>query len=134
MSLAAGMSVPVLGKANSAPDAAACVTMARESRALETKQLLALLARPPEDVLARDGKAAIEQVREYLKLKEMVLFRCPIGVENGALANVRSNELPPLPAKGPPRPKVDPPVKQAPVVPLPVKRTGTFKFPEASQG
>lgn len=118
---------PLLGRA-------VCVKLALEKKGLEDTGIDAYLKQAPTAVLASQGQATVEKVRQYIGLREKVLFRCPRNVLNAAAAPIeqRAKMKPPLPAKGPKRAvRLRQPKRL--VVPLPVQRRSSFRLP-TSQG
>lgn len=114
---------PLLGRA-------ACVKLAREKKSLENGGVSAYLQMAPESVLSAHGRSAVEQVRQYIGLREKVLFRCPRNVLNATAAPFerRAKLQPPLPVKGPKR-AVRLRKRDRSLVPLPVQRRSSFRFP-----
>jgi hypothetical protein len=104
-----------------APGREACAGLARSLKDMEVGGMRDYLARDPATVEA----GARARVRDYIALRETVLFRCPPYVLNATAAPLaeRLAKVPPPPGKGP---KLV--VRRAPVlapgggIPLPVRR------------
>ena len=125
---------PASARAETLPDRATCTKLALEKNKLEKRGVGAFLAMKPQKVLSSHGRSVVDQVRHYITLREAVLFRCPRNVLNATAAPVDQRRLakPPLPVKGPKRAvRIRP--RRPLLVPLPVQRQSSFKFP-SSQG
>ena len=98
-----------------------CVRLVRLKRAQEAGGMRDMLAREPDQLAQERGPAFLQKVREYIGLREAVLFRCPPNVLNATAAPLdeRLKAEPPLPGKGP---KLTRPAVQRRTVPLPVPR------------
>lgn len=100
-----------------------CADLARSLKALEAEGMRAVLARDPAEVEKTLGAGAVRQVRDYIALREKVLFSCPPFVLNATAAPLaeRLAKAPPLPGKGP---KLNrrPAAPARVLVPLPVRR------------
>ncbi len=121
-------------RADTPPDRATCIKLALEKDKLEKGGVDTYLAMKPQKVLSSHGRTVVDQVRHYITLRETVLFRCPRNVLNATAAPIDERRLikPPLPVQGPKRAvRVRP--RQRLLVPLPVQRQSSFKFP-SSQG
>ena len=115
---------------------ATCAKLALEKKKLEKGGVESYLAMKPQKVLSSRGRPVVDQVRHYISLREKVLFRCPRNVLNATAAPIgqRQQVKPPLPVKGPKRAvRLRPRPRQRLLVPLPVKRRSSIKFP-TSQG
>jgi hypothetical protein len=134
VSMSFGLDRPASARAEPRLERAACVKLALEKKKLEKGGVEAYLAMKPQKVLSSRGRPVVAQVRHYITIREKVLFRCPRNVLNATAAPIkrRHQVKPPLPIKGPKRAVRHRP-RQRLLVPLPVKRQSSFKFP-TSQG
>ena len=100
-----------------------CVQLVRRKRDQEAAGMRDVIGQPPAAVARDQGPAFLQKVRDYIRLREMVLFRCPPNVLNATAAPLeeRMKAAPPLPGRGP---KLERRAVQRPVgpVPLPVPR------------
>jgi hypothetical protein len=100
-----------------------CARLARQKRAVEAGGMRDLLARSPGEVAREGGPATLQKMRDYIELREAVLFRCPPNVLNATAAPLdeRLKAAPVLPGKGPrrARPAVE---RRSQPVPLPTQR------------
>jgi len=122
-----------------APDRQQCAAFARERKKLEKSGIRQLVEMAPGDVVSQFGQDGERRVYAYIRLSERVLFQCPPHVLNANVApiGIHVGAVPPLPRKGPRRPKTKAKRSQRLIVPLPVRaplrQSNRFKVP-ASQG
>ncbi len=100
-----------------------CVRLVRRKRDQEAAGMRDVMGQAPDVVARERGPAFLQQVRDYILVREMVLFRCPQNVLNATAAPLeeRMKAAPPLPGRGPKRAR---PAVQRSIspVPLPVPR------------
>jgi hypothetical protein len=107
-----------------------CMKLAEQKDAMDNSDIRQFLAMNPATVRAQHGQLVVERVRNYISLSEKVLFQCPPNVLNRTALSLEgdADEVPPLPAKGPKRARIELP--RGTLVPLPTKRDGRlFRFP-----
>jgi hypothetical protein len=118
------IAVPGVGAQSQFPiERADCVQLAKAKRALEAAGIEDFLGRDPAEVARVQGERGVKAMRDYIEIREKVLFRCPPNVLNATAAPLEERMLtkPPLPGKGPvqSRPAVD---RRSSPVPLPTPR------------
>jgi hypothetical protein len=97
MLLASSTALPLSQGAFTAPlDKEACADLQVQHKRLLTREIQEALARGPDWVKEHLNHEKIEQVREYLKVEEKVIFRC----RGGGVAKVQPPTVP-LPDRKP---------------------------------
>jgi hypothetical protein len=89
--------------AGAAPlDPVACLTLENEQRMLEAQGVLIDMAKGVEWARANLSAERIARVREFIDVKEKVLFRCPslVKLADPSLAEPQDQEPPPAEATG----------------------------------
>jgi len=104
-------------------ETAACLEASKERDALIARGIGDILSQGPEWARTHPQDPRLAEVRRFITLHEMLLFRCPVDIPRIVLAG----EAPPLPARRPAgvfktkQPETGQP--RQPGVPLPVRRS-----------
>jgi hypothetical protein len=103
-------------------ETAACLEASKERDALISRGIGDILSQGPEWARSNPQDPRLAEVRRFITLHEMLLFRCPVDIPRIVLAG----EAPPLPARRPAgvfrAKRPEPRLPRQPGVPLPVRK------------